>query len=124
MADCFAVNDSTYGFQRPATVRASSVRQGQFYGLYATTFPSKDLKATTATSSDTESGIWDFAVEVTLNGTVTRSVLHVNTPLKAGSLKIIKAQIAGDGRIITQTPDVGVSVTLDWKPGGNHEIDI
>ena len=56
------------------------------------------------------------------NGSVTESILGIKKPLRAGQLKIIKGRVRPDGGIdVTSDADVGVSVSLDWKPGGNYE---
>ena len=69
----------------------------------------------------TENGLWQYKVYVTLkNGTTTQSVLNMATPLRAGQLKIIKASLRDDGAVVTNAINVGVSVTLDWKPGGEY----
>ena len=44
--------------------------------------------------------------------------------LKAGRLKLIKAKLKADGSLVVTNASVGVSVKLDWKPGGSHDIDI
>jgi hypothetical protein len=42
-----------------------------------------------------------------------------------GTLEIIKVQLNDDGSVTpVQTTQVGASVTLDWKEGTNHEVEI
>ena len=59
-----------------------------------------------------------------MGGKITENVLHISEPLRAGRVKIIKGVIKDDGSITTESPEVGVSVTLDWKPGGSHDVEI
>ena len=51
-------------------------------------------------------------------------MLNVNTPLKAGQLKILKMFLKEDGSLTATDHTVGVSVELNWKPGGQHDIEI
>ncbi len=50
--------------------------------------------------------------------------MNIKEPLKAGELRIIKGYIDSDGVVRTEDPKVGVSVTLDWGDGGDHQIDL
>lgn len=45
-------------------------------------------------------------------------------PLKAGEMQIIKVKLNDEGGVVTENPEVGVSVELDWKPGGDFDIEI
>jgi hypothetical protein len=68
---------------------------------------------------------WQFLVYVTReDGTITESVLNVRKKQSAGELKIINAYMSDDGSVQTDNQEVGVSVTLNWKEGGEHDIDI
>lgn len=82
-------------------------------------FPSPD-------TPDADGTYYQAKLYVTLaNGTTTETVLSVHEPLRAGMLKVIKAQLQGDGEVVpVSAPEVGVSVTLDWKDGGEHIIDL
>lgn len=65
-----------------------------------------------------EESLWEYHVYVTLpGGSITRSVLYLRKPLRAGQLKIIRGYLGGEGQVITEDHDVGVSVQLDWTPG-------
>ena len=117
MAGAFAVNDSTYSFSRQPVVRALRFTEGGYDCLYATSMPSRE-------GTPGADGLWRMKVYVTMDGKVTESVLAVNAPLRAGEVKIIKGRLNPDGSISTDEPEVGVSVTLDWKPGGSHDVEI
>ncbi len=118
MTTDFNLNDSTYSTRKSTAVRARSVygssaqsAGSRYDALYAVTFPSKESQ-------------WSFDVIVLLNGKYTLTTLTVKEPLKAGQLKIIKAMVKEDGSLTTETRNVGATVKLDWKPGGNYDGDI
>ena len=70
--------------------------------------------------------LWEVRAYVTLpSGTVTETILSGSEPLRAGTLTIIRTNLHEDGAIMPiASPEVGASVTLDWKKGGEHNIDI
>lgn len=119
MATGFAVNDSTYSFGSRQVVRMIPLITGGYHCLYAATMPSRE-----AVTGSADDGVWRLKVYVTIDGKITENVLHVAEPLRAGGVKIIKGVIKDDGSVTTESPEVGVSVTLDWKPGGDHDIEI
>lgn len=136
VATSFSLNDSTYNFEHNTLVRAEHAAGPQHDILYAVTLPSRDKIETMAPSrgltdeeggtivSRAEQGIWQFHVVTKLNGKFTESTLHLNTPLEAGQLRILKVKLQPDGRVVTDLPDVGISVKLDWQPGGEHDVDM
>ncbi len=119
MASGFAVNDSLYSFDRKAAVRMWTTRYDAYHCLYAVAMPSRD-----AAAGDAADGIWQVKVYVSMAGKITESVLHISEPLPAGGVKIIKGVIKDDGSVTTESPEVGVSVTLDWKPCGSHDVEM
>lgn len=119
MASSFAVNDSVYAYSPQAVTRMEQTRPQGYRVLYATTLPSPDNAP-----GNPDDGIWQVKVYVTIDGKVTENVLHVGEPLSAGKVKIIKGVIKDDGSVSTESPEVGVSVTLDWKPGGDHDVEM
>ena len=69
--------------------------------------------------------IWEFQVLITNNdGSVTRTVLGVRRPLRAGQLMIIKGFIDDDGSVRPLDSKVGVSVTLNWNEGMSYDTDL
>lgn len=119
MATRFAVNDSTFSFDRGQATRMVGMQSPGYHTLYAVTMPSRDTQAAAS-----DEGLWQVKVYVDLGGKTTENVLHISEPLRAGRVKIIKGVIKDDGSITTESPEVGVSVTLDWKPGGSHDVEI
>lgn len=119
MASSFAVNDSVYAYSPQAVTRMEQTQPQGYRMLYATTLPSPDNA-----QGNPDDGIWQVKVYVTMDGKITENVLHVGEPLPAGKVKIIKGVIKDDGSVSTESPEVGVSVTLDWKPGGDHDVEM
>lgn len=119
MASSFAVNDSVYAYSPQAVTRMEQTRPQGYRVLYATTLPSPDNAP-----GNPDDGIWQVKVYVTIDGKITENVLHVGEPLSAGKVKVIKGVIKDDGSVSTESPEVGVSVTLDWKPGGDHDVEM
>lgn len=109
MADEFIVKDSIYHYDNGTVVRAKQVTETNNHAaLYAVSFP----------------GAGEFHVIVKMNGKYTENVLSFPSPLKAGELRIAKVTLHSDGSFESNTQSVGVSVKLDWKPGGQHDIEI
>lgn len=129
MADEYMVNDSIYHYDNNTVVRAKNVTEtDNNAALYAVSFPSRDGyyigNQTKANESSEAKGIWEFHVIVKINGKYTENILSFPSPLKAGSLRIAKVTLHSDGSFESNTQSVGVSVKLDWKPGGQHDIEI
>lgn len=73
---------------------------------------------------------WSLSVTATLtDNRHTTTKLTVEEPLKAGTLRIITCAMNAKGEL-DPNPDresnqeVGATVTLDWKEGDEHEIDL
>jgi len=124
----FSVSDSVYSFSKPSLIRAQKVMD-QCY--VAVAFPSRDSLVTTpaplpgmAYAPQVDPSLWELRAYVqTQDGKITENILTVNKPLKAGTLEIIKVYMRDDGTLVpVQNAMVGVSVTLDWKEGGTHDV--
>lgn len=135
MATDFAVHDSVFTKQRNTVVRARSVSvdtetkaatattlaedgvgettTGKYAALYAVTFPSAQ-----------DAWTFDVVCRSQKDGTLTKTTLTVQEPLNAGHVKIIKTKLKEDGSLTTDMHNVGVSVKIDWKDGGSHDVDI
>ncbi len=137
-ATAFFIADSVYEFKTPAplirTKRLEPTENG-IVGFVSVNFPSREPSTSrTATVMQTRTVIettepfiaqpgdevlWEFQIFLPQpDGTITKTVLGIREPLRAGQLKIVKVRIADDGRVVPYSPEVSVSVTLDWKPGG------
>ena len=69
---------------------------------------------------------WTVDVTTTLTGDRhTTTTLTINEPLKAGTLRIVRLKMDGKGGMDPEKDnEVGATVTLDWKEGGGHEVEI
>lgn len=139
----FNINDSTYSFGTKASfvkadrVNVKNSRQACFCSV---NFPSREPEATRTVieteepfiAKPDEHSLWELRVYVPrpvsapsrAGGSITETVLSLNVPLRAGELKIIRGRVNADGRIVPDTPEVGVSVTLDWKPGNTYTPEL
>lgn len=120
-ADTFVVRDSLYSFSSRSIVRAVEV---PLPGLrrschYAAAFPSPDVAVKSVPY------VYRIVVYALLpDGTTTENVISVATPLKAGRLQVLKMRMEPNGSLVSESRDVGISVTLDWKEGGKYEPEI
>lgn len=123
MADGFYLRDSLYTFNsnpiiRTEEVRAATGKQACYAGVC---FPSRNGTTRADAAQGGGSGLWQMKLYVTLpDGTTTENLLNIQEPLRAGNLKIIKLRLKNKGEAESVTADVGVSVTLDWKKGGEY----
>ena len=125
----FNICDSVYQFtEQPPMVRTSSVTTGDSNELAfcSVTFPSREQPSTRMwieteepfIAQPGEEALWEFHVYVPQpDGTITKTILRIKEPLRAGQFKIIKAWLDEHGAIVPESPEIGTSVTLDWKEG-------
>ncbi len=126
----FAVQDSVFSYARPCVLKMEDVPVGSGQGLprKAVRGEQSNLFACQATvglpTQDDQS--WTITCVATLEGNRhTTSTLTIAEPLKAGTLRIIKLTMEGNGAVKPNVgQQVGATVTLDWKSGGEHEIEI
>lgn len=132
-ASGFSVNDSVFTHESNPMVNDVHVAQPPMGRevFYSVTFPSCDtaeeaheMTRADIGDDDVQVGdtdpfrIWRKYVYVRLlNGTVTRTVVNVRKPLKAGQAMILFVDLEGDGSIKAMNPELSTSVTLDWKEG-------
>ena len=143
-ATAFYIADSVYEYKKPAplirTKRMEPDESGHV-GFVSVNFPSPEPSSQlSSANSSTRSVIetidpfiaqpgdevlWEFHVFLPqADGTTTKTVLGIKEPLRAGQFKIIKARIGENGQIEPEAPNVGVSVTLDWKQGGTYNPEL
>lgn len=141
-ADGLVLRDSLYTFNHPKTILMESVYGGKpsespskgetrvsrvgtqesdtiyhrIFGCVA--FPSPD-------ESDGYGNYYRAKVYVkNTDGTITETVLSVRESLPAGHLKVLKLQLQSTGVVVPiDITDVGATVTLNWKSGGDHNIE-
>lgn len=124
LADRFSVDDSVYshsGKALPIDAGAPMVRAGNRVAYMVAGFPSRDSRRGRA---DEPEGLWHWKAYVKIDGKYTESTLAVKSPLRAGGLHVIKALLDHRGALVTTASDVGVSVKLDWTPGGEYNPDL
>ena len=143
-ATAFYIADSVYEFKEPLplirTKRMDADESGNV-GFVSVNFPSREpsvprpaaAKITRTVIETTDPFIaqpgdevlWEFRIYLPQpDGTITETILGIKEPLRAGQLKIVRVRIGDNGEIIPESPTVGVSVTLDWKPAGNHVVPL
>ncbi|MBP5689785.1 MAG: hypothetical protein J6W74_02605 [Bacteroidales bacterium] len=136
-ATSFAVCDSIFRFPdaKDPVIRARriNVPGDPNYCFCSVNFPSREEPRTRTVIDTTDpfitdlqdESLWEYHVYVTLSdGSITKSVLYLRSPLRAGQFKVITGRIGDQGEVITDDLDVGVSVQLDWNEGINHEIPL
>lgn len=128
----YNICDSTYVYADQAPLVRTDLVDDNGSGLLgfcSVSFPSKEPMRTVIETEEPfiaqegETALWEFRIYVTQpDGEVTETVLFYKKPLRAGQLEILKAKMQDDGSVTTTATEVGVSVTLDWKEGGQHDI--
>lgn len=131
----FNIADSSYTFADTAPiVRANSIDtpDDRQYACFSTVnFPSRNKAVIPVSTSlptradDMVGGIWEYHLYITTaSGSVTRGVLHSFKPLYAEQVLVVHAKLEPNGAPTTTDTYVGVSVTLDWNQGGEHEHEL
>ena len=135
-ASQYQICDSAYTFAPSAPVMATDMLTAKTdprICFCTVNFPSREPAATRTVietqepfvAKPGEQSLWEYRVYVTnADGSVTESIVGIREPLRAGQLKIVQVWIGDDGRVNSESPEVGVSVTLDWKPGNTYEPEI
>jgi len=135
-ASQYQICDSAYTFAPSAPVMATDMLTAKTdprICFCTVNFPSREPAATRTVietqepfvAKPGEQSLWEYRVYVTnADGSVTESIVGIREPLRAGLLKIVQVWIGDDGRVNSESPEVGVSVTLDWKPGNTYEPEI
>lgn len=131
VATSFALADSTYAYHAAHVVRADLSTAAGLTACHAACFPSAATAVeaaalrTRACSEDDPACIWEMDLYVRQpGGELTRNTLHVARPLLAGHMVVLKVVLDDQGQATAVSSEVGVSVTLDWKPGGDHDVEI
>lgn len=133
----FSICDSAFVFPKQSpivrTKLINSKEDNGEVGFCSVTFPSPEPKETRTVieteepfiAKPGEESLWQFLVYVpNPDGTITESILGIREPLRAGQLKIIRVRIGPGGVIESEDQTVGVSVNLDWKPAGQHDVPL
>lgn len=119
--------DSTFVYDHSAVMRTRRVDGGGLTAYYTVCFPSANTVISRAADDPTEAegSIWEMDVYTQLpDNKYVKNTLYMKNPLKAGELQVIKVKLTDEGELVSDNPEVGVSVELDWKPGGDYEVEI
>ena len=125
MATEFSVRDSIFRFNHPSLIYAERVTDECFA---AVSLPSRDFIAASGSPASPmkadDNGLWRMRVYVQVpDGTVTENILSVPTPLRAGTIDILRVKLHDDGSLeVVGNANVGVSVKLDWNEGDEYEV--
>ena len=129
-ATAFHVNDSSYTFSHPSLIRADKL-MNRCYAVMAMPSKEKEWKAESRESKvksreQEESALLTIRLYSQMpDGKITENILSFPYSLKAGALEIIKVKLNDDGSVdVVSDAEVVVTVTLDWKDGGSHQIDL
>ena len=142
----FKLCDSTYVFPEKCPImRTQRLEQEESDGKLAfcvVSFPSREVEPSATrtvietedpfVSPTSEESLWEFHVYVPeKNGastrageTYTQSIIGIRQSQRAGEVKVVKVHMGEDGTIESESPEVGVSVTLNWQPGGTYNPEI
>lgn len=126
-ANAFLCADSVFVYEDPAVIRTSRVDSENLTAFYTVCFPSADTPQARAAGdpAESEASIWEMDVYTQLpDGKYVKNTLYVKNPLRAGEMQVIKLKLTDEGELVSDNPEVGVSVELDWKPGGDFDIEI
>lgn len=131
-ASGFLCADSIFTYSSAQRVRTLQTAGGGLTAVYAGCLPSPDSPAAASAApagrgsySEADGAYWTTYLYVRLaSGEVTRNELYVRSPLRAGELKVLKVSLNDRGEAVADEREVGVSVTLDWKPGGDFDVEM
>ncbi len=114
MASAFSVQDSLFSFTPHQVVAMQPIAPQCFAAIC---LPSSD-------NPKEDGAYYSLDVLVTRpDSTITQNIITINSPLMAGNLKIIRCKLLPDGRLDPEeNTEVGITVTLDWKQGGQHDV--
>ena len=143
-ATAFHIADSVYEYTTPSpmirTKRLAPDENG-CVGFCSVNFPSREPSATTPAPAGTtrtviettepfiaqpgDEVLWEFHVFVPQpDGSITKTVLGIKEPLRAGQLKIVRCKLGEKGVVETSDHTVAISVVLNWNSGGNYEPEL
>ena len=143
----FHICDSAFVFPEKSpivtTTKLKPKDGSEEVGYCCVTFPSREpsLRGGTRTVIETEEPfiaqpgdetLWEFRVYIPQKapdgtrsaGPITESILQIKEPQRAGEVTIMKVYVGEDANIVSESQDVAVSVTLDWKPGKTYRPDL
>lgn len=107
----YSAADGTYTYDNSAPVATNVIETETQTCLYAVCFPTQDPLT--------------VSVFIEIGDEILRVDLTSDHPLQPGELQILKLNISDEGGDVeVEAVTVGVSLTLTWKKGGDHDIDL
>lgn len=131
----FSVRDSVYHYDHMQTTRFENVHipprkrittqqdsasldiKDTYICLAASSFPTADDKS------------WQVSARTSLGeNRHTNTILTIREPVQAGTLRILRLHVDEKGALepdeSISDQEIGISITLDWQEGGDHEIEL
>ena len=122
-ASHFLHSDSTFVFDgKLPVIHADRADKDGITAFCAVSLPSPEV-STTKSDDDVHSSYWEMDVYIKVDDKITKNVLYMETPLRAGEPEVIYLEVNDNGEVV-EGPEVAVSVELDWKPGLDFELDV
>ena len=124
-ATAFDVADSVYRYQYTPVIRADKVEVKDPANPQLCYVTVNVPARTPQTKAPGDPTYWDFRVYASLSdGSVTETKLSITHPLYPGQLDVLKAVVYGNGALEPEDVSVVVNVSLNWKPGMEHEVEM
>lgn len=133
IASSFSMRDSAYRFDRACAFELQNVPIHRLAAAPAAQGRAKaaDEPATTACLATVgmptrDDAPWTLTVtSKLLNNKSATSTLTIDDPLKAGELRIFRLRLNQDGSLDESNEhEIGISITVEWKDGGDHELEL
>lgn len=130
-ASGFSVRDSTFLFTSAPTMLLENVPIESKVATAIRRVADEDLQPyaclATVGMATRDDAAWSVNVTATLldNRYVT-STITVNQPLQAGTLRVLKMKMGNSGELNPEEgqQEIGVTVEVDWKTGGDQDVDV
>lgn len=145
----FNICDSVFTFSEKSpiirTTRLEPKDGDSEVAFCCVTFPSRELSqpAETRTIIETEEpfvaeegeeSLWEFRVYVPTPTSIregtraedsyTQSIINIKEVQRAGEMTVVKVYMGEKGTIESDDSRIGISVTLDWKPGNTYTPEV
>lgn len=145
----FNICDSVFTFSEKSpivrTTRLEPKDGSDEVAFCCVTFPSRDPRETSETrtiieteepfiAEEGEEALWEFRVYVPTTSpkregtrgadTFTQNIISVKEPQSSGQMNVLKVYMGEEGKIESDDPRLGISVTLDWQPGNTYTPEV
>ena len=128
----FSLRDSSFSYVRPCAFRLVNVPIRRpsgapaVHGLIREEEPATTACLATVGMPSRDDAPWTMTVRAKLIGNrYATSTVTLEEPLKAGDVRVLRLRMNEDGSLGGgDNQEVGISVTLEWKDGGDHELEL